>query len=98
MDIDGSWRFVRGSPLIDDKYFFTYDASYLCLDLWIWLLWLLFVLPTYVFECMDVFNLLDELDPSWGSFEMQEGWLELEKVKRHYMKKKNGKVTQEVYV
>ena len=64
----------RGSPLIEDKYFFTYDASYL-LDLWIWWLCLLLVLPAYVFEYMDVSNLLDEMwwvDPFCGSTEVHE--------------------------
>jgi len=65
----------RGSPLIEDKYFLTYDASYICLDLWIWWLCLLLILVAYVFEYMDFSNPLDEMwwvDPSWGSFEMQE--------------------------
>ena len=60
----------RGSPLIEDKYLLTYDASFL-LNLWIWWLCLLLVLPSYVFEYIDVSSLLDEMwwvNPSWGSF------------------------------
>ena len=48
---------------------------------------IIIIFPAYVFEYMDVSNLLDELYPSWGSFEMQEGWLELEKVKKNYIKR-----------
>jgi len=84
----------RGSPLIKDKYLLTYDASHFCLDLWIWLL---FVRPAYVFEYMDASNLLNEmwwLNPYWGSFEMKDGWIELEKVKRHYI----NRFTQVAYV
>ena len=76
----GSWG--RGSPLIEDNYSLTLDVSfclYSCLDLRIWLLWLLFwsllILLACIFEYMDLSNLLDEIwyvDPSWGSFEMQE--------------------------